>query len=180
MGQPDNQQSAEKMSRLAMLWGEALPSVSTFVRSVVRNPHDADDVIQATVSYLAQHFDDYDPKTPFIAWAIKVSRYRIMEQRHQNTRQPLLLGDEALASLSCVMAEESAYQQDRLHALEHCMGRLSTHHQQVLANRYYEHQSREEIAEAMSIKVNSVSVMLFRIRQVLHECINNRLGGASQ
>lgn len=178
MDRCDHNQSTEKMSRLAMLWGRALPSVSAYVRSIVRNRHDADDVIQATVSYIAQHLDDYDPQTPFVAWAIGVARYRIMEYRHQNTRQPLLLGDEALASLTAAMTQESEQLEERLDALEHCIGRLSEHHQRVLANRYYEHQSREAIAKSMGIKANSVSVMLFRIRQVLHDCINGRLGGA--
>lgn len=178
MDQQDHNQSTEKMSRLAMLWGKALPSVSAFVHAAVCNLHDADDVLQATVSYLAEHLDDYDPETPFVAWAIGVARYRIMEQRHQKNRQPLLLGDEAIASLSTAMVEESGHLEDRLEALGHCIGRLNEHHQQVLANRYYEYQSREQIAEAMGIKVNSVSVMLFRIRQVLFDCINSRIGGA--
>lgn len=178
MGQQDHNQSTAKMSRLAMLWGKALPAVSAYVHAAVVNQHDADDVLQATVSYLAEHLDDYDPATPFVAWAIGVARYRIMEHRHQKNRQPLILGEEALASLSTAMAEESVHLDDRLEALEHCIGRLSESHQQVLANRYYESQSRQQIAEAMGIKVNSVSVMLFRIRQVLFDCINSRMGGA--
>lgn len=179
MDQQAQLQSTERMSRMAMLWGKALPSVSAFVHSAVRNPHDAEDVIQATVSYIAQHFDNYDPETPFVAWAIGVSRYRIMDHRNQNTRRPLLLGDEALASFCVAMAEESGQREDRLEALEHCIGRLSDHHQQILAKRYYEDQSREDIAEALGIKTNSVSVMLFRIRQALHGCINSRLGGTA-
>ncbi|MEM9346709.1 MAG: sigma-70 family RNA polymerase sigma factor [Planctomycetota bacterium] len=171
--QPSN--NKDQMSRMAMLWGKALPSVSAFVHSIVRNQHDVDDVLQATVSYIAEHFEDYEPGTPFVAWAISVARFRVMEYRHQNKRQPLLLGDDSMASLSTAMIKEAESIDDRLEALEHCIGRLGERHQQVLADRYYEQQSREQIAEALGIKVNSVSVMLLRIRQVLHDCINSRL-----
>lgn len=173
------EQNTDKMTRLAMLWGKALPSVSAFVHSLVRNQHDADDVIQATVSYIAQHLDNYQPGTPFVAWAITVARYRVMEYRHQNARKPLLLGDEAILSFSHAMAEESEHFDDRLEALEHCIGRLSERHRQVLINRYYEDESREQIAKEIGVKVGSVSVMLMRIRQSLHDCINSRLGGAA-
>lgn len=173
-------QTADKMSQLALLWGKAQHAVSAYIHAAVRNHHDSEDVIQATVSYIAHHFDDYDPTRPFVAWAIGIARYRILEHRNQNQRKPLLLNDDALDALSRVMALESDQTDQRLEALDHCMGRLNPQHRKVLADRYYEHKTREQIADDLSIKVNSVSVLLRRIRQILFECVSQRMEGATR
>lgn len=168
-----------KMSDLALQWGKAQLSVSAFVRSVVLNHHDAEDVIQATVSYIAHHYADFDPSTSFEAWAISVARYRVLEHRHQNQRKPLLLDDDALDALSKAMTSEAKDIDDRLEALEHCIGRLSDRHRDVLDMRYSGTHSREEIADTLDIKPQSVSVLLRRIRQVLAECVSQRMGRSS-
>jgi RNA polymerase sigma-70 factor (ECF subfamily) len=171
--------SPDDVSQLALLWGKAQHSVSAYVHAAVRNHHDAEDVIQATVTYIAHHFDEYDPARPFQAWAIGIARYRILDHRNKNKRKPLLLGDDALESLTNAMARQATTADDRREALEHCMGRLKPEHRQVLADRYYSDNSRQEIADTLGIKARSVTVLLRRIRLILAECIGNRVKGAS-
>ncbi|MEM9109594.1 MAG: sigma-70 family RNA polymerase sigma factor [Planctomycetota bacterium] len=171
--------SPEDVSRLALLWGKAQHSVSAYVHAAVRNHHDAEDVIQATVTYIAHHFEEYDPDRPFIAWAIGIARYRILDHRHQGRRQPLLLGDEALDSLTDAMARKADTADDRREALDHCMGRLKPEHRRVLAERYGSDKGREEIASDLGIKARSVTVLLRRVRTVLAECIDQRMKGSA-
>lgn len=172
----DQSQSSDKMSQLALLWGQAKPAVYAYVRSVVRNHHDAEDLIQATVSRLAERFDDYDPSRPFVAWALGFARYIVMEHRNNSYRRPLLLGDEALESLSHAIDEQSARIDERYEALEYCIGRLSDRHQSLLNQRYRHDESRQQIARQLDVKENTVSVTLRRIRQALADCVAQRLG----
>lgn len=174
-----NSKQSEKMTDLALLWGKASTPVSAYVRSVVPNYHDAEDIIQATVSHIAHHFDEYDPERPFVAWAIGIARYRIMESRHQNQRKPLLLGDEALDKLSGAMIAEAEQIEHRLEALDHCIGRLNPKHQQVLEQRYQGQKSHKVIAQSIGIKEKSVSILLWRIRQILADCVTQRIGEQS-
>lgn len=171
--------SPEDISQLALLWGKAQHSVSAYVHAAVRNHHDAEDVIQATVTYITHHFDEYDPDRPFQAWAIGIARYRIFDHRNKNKHQPLLLGDEAIESLTQAMARQAPHADDRREALEHCMGRLKPEHRQVLSDRYYNDNSRQEIAENLGIQARSVTVLLRRVRLILAECIARRVKGAS-
>ena len=173
----NNNPSSQKMSQLALLWGQAKPAVFACVRSVVRNHHDAEDVIQATVSRIAEHFDDYDPSRPFVAWALGFARYIVMEYRNKNYRRPLLLGDEALETLSQAIEQESHLIDERYEALEHCMDRLSDRHQLILTQRYRKDKSHLQIAQEIGVKQNTVSVTLRRIRQALADCVADRLGG---
>lgn len=177
--QPYNH-SPEDVSQLALLWGKAQHAVSAYVHAAVRNHHDAEDVIQATVTYITHHFDEYDPERPFQAWAIGIARYRIFDHRQKNKHRPLLLGDEALESLTDAMARQADSADDRREALEHCMARLKPEHRQVLADRYYNGNSRQEIADHLGIQARSVSTLLRRVRLVLAECIDKRLQGVSR
>lgn len=59
------QHTPEDVSQLALLWGKAQHAVSAYVHAAVRNHHDAEDVIQATVTYITHHFDEYDAGRPF-------------------------------------------------------------------------------------------------------------------
>ena len=170
--------SPDDVSRLALLWGKAQHSVSAYVHAAVRNHHDAEDVIQATVTYIAHHFEEYDPDRPFVAWAIGIARYRILDHRNQNKRQPLLIGDDALESLTDAMVRKADSADERREALDHCMGRLKPEHRRVLSDRYYKDKGREEIAADLGIKSRSVTVLLRRVRAVLAECIARRVKGA--
>lgn len=178
--EPDRKSSSEKMSQLALLWGQAKPSVFAYVRSIVRNHHDAEDVIQATVSRIAEHFDEYDPSRPFAAWALGFARYIVMEYRNKSMRRPLLLGDEALESLSHAIADEAGRIDERYEALEHCIDRLSDRHRHIMTQRYRKDMSRQEIARQLGMKENTVSVTLRRIRQALVDCVSQRMGGAAR
>lgn len=174
-----NGPSRENMSELTLHWGKAQPSVTAYVRSLIHNHHDAEDVIQATVTHILDHYDQYDSSRPFIAWAIGIARIRVLHYRDKNKRKPLLLGDDAMDALSSAMALEAETVDERLEALDHCIGRLSDKHKLALSKRYREQDSRKDIAEALGIRENSVSVLLRRIRNVLEECVSNRLGGTS-
>lgn len=167
--------ATRKMSDLALLWGKALPAVSAFIRSAVQDYHDSEDVTQATVHYIARHFDEYDPARPFVAWAIGIARYRVLEHRHQKGRSPALLGERALESLSEAFIDVSPEMDARREALEHCLGLLKKRHQAVVRQRYFEGASREDIAERLGVKANTVSVTLRRVRESLARCIDERM-----
>ncbi|MFK7787922.1 MAG: RNA polymerase sigma factor [Phycisphaeraceae bacterium] len=174
--------NSKKMSKLTLLWGQAQPTVTAYIRASLRDHHDSEDVTQATVQYLVEHFDDYDPTTPFAAWAIGIARYRILECIHQRKRSARVLSDEVIQMLpdAFVAIEDKVLpQQD---ALEQCIQKLPPRSKQVLYRKYYEGVRHEEIATALNIAPNSVTVMLRRIRQTLARCIESRMatkGGAS-
>ena len=159
-------------------WGQAKPSVSAYVRSIVRNHHDAEDVIQTTVSRIAEHFDKYDSSRPFVAWSLGYARLIVLEYRNKSSRKPLLLGDDALEALSGAIEKESNHIDDRHEALEHCVDRLKERHR-MADPAIPQDESRQQIAEKLNVKENTVSVMLRRIRQSWRNA-TDRLGRAAQ
>ena len=164
------------MSQLASLWGEAKPVVSAYVRATVRNYHDAEDLTQVVISKIAQRFDDYDDSKSFTGWALGFARLIILDYRKKSQRKPLLLDDNAIEELAPALELVSKHIDRRYEALEHCIGQLPMRHQSVLSQRYWQDLSCKQIASELSIKENTISVMLIRIRKALADCVAKRTG----
>ena len=62
--------------------------------------------------------------------------------------------------------------------LEHCLEQLPATMRSLIAAKYTEGRSSEEIAGTFSRNVTWVRVSLFRIRQQLRDCIEGKMGGS--
>lgn len=160
---------------LTLLWGRAQGSVKAYIHVSVPNVHDREDVLQSTVQYLIEHFEEYDPQRPFIAWAIGVARYRILEYRQKRTKRGRELGGDALQMVSDAFVEHSDELEPRSEALKQCLRMLNKKQLQIISRVYYDGASHEVIATEFDMKPNTVSVMVRRIRLALGKCIEARI-----
>lgn len=167
--------STEKVKDLALLWGDAQNSVKAFIHAAVPRVHDREDVLQSTVQYLIEHFSDYDPSRPFIAWAIGIARYRILDYRQKQACKGRELGGEALEMISTAFSEHVDDFEPRAEALKQCLGMLNEKQLKVVSRKYYDGASHGVIAKEFDMKPNTVSVMIRRIRLALGKCIESRI-----
>lgn len=61
----------------ARLWTLAVPAVSAFISSLVRDFQDRDDLLQNVAVAVLESFDRYDPSFSFTGWAIGIARNQI-------------------------------------------------------------------------------------------------------
>ena len=59
------------------LWTLAVPTVSAFIISLVRDFQDRDDVLQETAVAVMESFARYDPAQSFVGWAIGIARNQV-------------------------------------------------------------------------------------------------------
>lgn len=176
----DPQQTArdahtEQMVSLAKLWASASPTVESFVAASVRDPHDRDDVIQATSEYLARNFDKFEPGTSFVGWAVSVARFRVLELWRDRSRDRLVLTGDALESLAEVAVEMQGQASERHRVLGDCIDRLGKGQRRILDMRYGLSMRPAAIGEELGKSANSVSAALLRVRKALRQCIEARL-----
>ena len=74
---PNDNASAEFVS---LLTGHQRKLYS-FILSLLRNPSDADDVLQETNLVLWQKCNEFEPGTNFGAWAFRVAQFQVMAHR---------------------------------------------------------------------------------------------------
>jgi len=131
----------------------------------------ADETITRVVRKMPEIADTYvgDPM-PYLC---KVARYVFLEHIRKPVPLPVPLPDPW---------EEK----EPLHAcLDHCMKELPPEDQRV-AREYYaadgraKIERRQKLAEEMGIKLNALRIRMYRIRAMLHPCINECLKEEAQ
>lgn len=147
-----------------------------YIISLMPGMDGTDDVLQETNLVLFEKFASYQPGTNFRAWACAIARFEVKAHRRKLLRQGRLILDEELAEQ---LAEHTAAidndQDERLRALNRCLGRLQENERELIEHRYYSKLTLEDFAARCGRPVESSRVSLFRIRASLRKCINGEL-----
>jgi RNA polymerase sigma-70 factor, ECF subfamily len=161
--------------RLARLWGEAESAVQAYVFSAVSDFHDAEDVVQQVALTVARRFDEYDPARPFVAWTLWLAKSRIIDHYRQCERRQRIFSDTVLDQVAAVLVQRQPERSARQAALEICLEKLPVKSRHLLELRYLEENSIESVAASIGSTGGAVRVMLFRVRDVLADCIQTQL-----
>ncbi len=146
-----------------------------FIGAVVRDAHAREDVFQETVVILWREFPRYDPGRPFGAWARGIAAKKLLEQRNNQRRSPLLCSPEAIRALADAAERATSDKRATLEALEHCVARLPDRSRRLLAMRYGQSQPPETIARHLGMTIAAVYQALWRLRGALRQCMRRYL-----
>ena len=142
---------------------------------LVLRQSDADDVLQEASVALWKKFDQFDPELPFLPWAKRFVFLEVLNFRKRKKGAPIALSDSVIEQLG----EENSAHEDVLavqrEALEGCVAKLKSRDREMLEARYDSETSLVELANSSNRSVNSMYVILNRIRKQLLQCVNRVL-----
>ena len=145
-----------------------------YIRALVPNCHDAEEILQDTASVLWRKFDHFEAGSNFLAWALTVARFRVKE--HQRASRGGVPFDEAFAE---AVAEDTVALSSRLtdmrEALENCLGKLKPRDRTLFQQRYSTDAAVPDLAKQLGRPVSTVYNALARIRSSLLACVQRRL-----
>ena len=148
-----------------------------YIYSLTANSDQAGEVLQETNRRLWQLKDKYDAKRSFIPWALKVAYNQVRTARKKFQRERLVFQEEA--TLHAIAGDQSRWNDrldERVVALESCLGKLSSNHRYLVQEYYQGDVTIESLAKTMNSRANSIAVVLHRIRQSLADCIRRKMG----
>jgi RNA polymerase sigma-70 factor (ECF subfamily) len=161
--------------QFAALWTTAQPTVAAFIRMLIPDYQQADEVLQRVAVTLVRKFDHYDPSRPFGAWAVGVAKYEVLYYRRERATDKHLFGDdivEQIASRYEVLAEDVDPLRE---ALRQCVDQLKGRSKRVIDLRYRRGMKSSAIAEEMVLSSGAVRMLLCRVRESLRRCIERRI-----
>lgn len=149
-------------------------SIYTYIRVLIPNRADAEDVFQETSRTLWEKFDEYrpGPDSDFRAWALRIAQLKSLGYRRRESRKRKLFSDEAYTALdqAAWMTIESI--DSRLEPLGDCYHKLPEDDRHLLDTRYRVGLNVEVIAQEMGRSVHSIYRALRRIHGALFVCIH--------
>jgi RNA polymerase sigma-70 factor (ECF subfamily) len=168
---------AKDTEEFAALWIAAQGRVAAFVRTLVPDFDQADEVLQRVAVALVRNFDRYDRTRPFGAWAIGVAKYEVFYHRRQKATDKHVFGEDLLEQVadrfeSLAMDQWGPFRA----ALNQCLEELDPRARHLVDLRYGRGLKSPAISEKLHLSSGAVRMMLLRARSALRHCIEHRIG----
>jgi len=146
-----------------------------FIFTLTHDWSATEDILQETAQVMWSKFDTFKPGTDFVAWALAIARYQVMDYRKRRLRQSLF-DNELTEQLAQRAAEHMADEDNRRHeALKTCLGKLTKRDRHLIELRYRLDTTIRDIAEKLGCHTKSVYRSLQRIRLQLFRCIQRAI-----
>ncbi len=173
-----DESAVQGQARVTQLLMRHRTELFAYLLASVRNPHDAEDLLQDVSLAASTSWAQYRPGAPFLPWAREIARRRVLNYGKRQGRRMTLLEPEVLESLDAaavaVESEEESLD-PRRGALRRCLRELGAPVERVLALRYGERMSVGRIASEVDKTVQATYAILKRTKQAIRECVARRL-----
>lgn len=156
------------------LWTLAVPAVSAYVASLVRDFQDRDDVLQETAVAVVASFDRYDPSRPFLGWALGVARNQTLLHIRRKGRDRLAFDTAAVEALASAFAEVAPAETRKLDRLRDCIETLDVRSRELCRFRYEDDLKPAAIGQLLGVGANAVAKALQRVRDQLRACVERK------
>lgn len=165
-------QQGDKLA-FAQIVAEFQTPVFNLAYRMLGNRNDAEDAAQETFLRAFAQLKTYDPNQSFGTWLLSVAAHYCIDRLRRRKFQWLSFDDprwdESAPSLISDLPspESSALAREREEEVQKGLQKLPPHYRMVLALKYWNEMSLEEISQITGDNVGTVKVKLFRARQML-------------
>jgi RNA polymerase sigma-70 factor, ECF subfamily len=163
--------SCERNDQIVQLLTGVQQQLVRYVRTLVPQQADADEVLQETNLFIWRHADEFELGTNFAAWACKIAYYQVLTFRKRQARSRLHFSDALVEQLASVAVGGPPGDNDDAEALDSCMEKLGEQDRELMDLRYQPGATVAEVARRVGRSTKAVYNALGRIRTWLLECI---------
>ena len=164
----------KEIEQLAVDWTGAQRTVAAFVRTLVTDFHQSEEILQRVAVALVRKYEQYDHSRPFVAWAIGIAKLEVLAFFRQQSRDRLVFGDalvERIAESHQLAAQRSP---PTSQFLAECIEQLDGRARRAIQLRYAENLRTAQIAQTMAITDGAARMVLTRARTLLRDCLKTR------
>jgi RNA polymerase sigma-70 factor (ECF subfamily) len=143
-----------------------------YVRSLILDLNDVEEIVQNTNLLLWEKRDQFDISKDFRPWAFQIARYKVLEYRAQCKRKCVHFSDALIDELAIKSPQYSErVDADLMADLRRCIAQLAARDRDILNQRYSSRATCESVAKAIGRPIHWVYKALNRIRQELADCM---------
>lgn len=146
-----------------------------FIRSLLPQFADAQDVFQRCSLTLWKQFDSFDQERLFLPWACQIAFNEVRNFRRVAGRDRLQFTDELIEQLAARRQESLADCSKRSSALRSCLAGLKASDRELIQAVYEHAKPIEEIATSTGKAMQTLYNRLSILRRALLACIEKKL-----
>lgn len=148
-----------------------------FIRSLVANRADADEVLQEVNLFVWRHATEFQLGTDFAAWSFRIAHFKVGTYWKRQARDRARLSDSVVDELAQQAIDLSSTSSQRQDALDLCLKKLTDEDRKLVLLRYEPQATTETVAKCTNRSVKAIYKALNRIRTRLLECVDRTLAG---
>jgi RNA polymerase sigma-70 factor, ECF subfamily len=153
-----------------------LPRLRRFARTLARNAHDADDVVQVAVERALARLEQLRPGSEISSWLFGIVRNAWIDEVRGRARQGRVFAAEELGEH---VGEDSMGSVADTLAVQNALARLPEEQRAAVGLVLVEGLSYKEAARVMEIPIGTLTSRLARGREALQEMLSDTTGAAS-
>lgn len=161
--------------RFVSLLTQHEPALRRFIRTLLPAWGDVDEVTQRVALAAWRKFDQFDPATDFLKWALVVARFEALAFRRAMGRDRLVFSAEFLELLAEEEEAETELAAREERALEGCLQKLPPERRALVMQAYADDTSQRDLAASLGKSPAALYMLLARIRGELAACIERTL-----
>ena len=124
-----------RIDELVRLLAQNQRRLFLYVRTLVPNHADAEEVLQNTNLVLWREFGTFEPGTNFAAWSCRVALNQVLAWRKKRQRDRLQFSDELLALVATAAEDAADALEERSRALAGCLEKLPAEQRELVRLR---------------------------------------------
>jgi len=151
--------------------------LAAYLRSLVADASEADDLFQETMVIAWRRLDDFDHTRPFGPWLRGIARKLVLAYRRKANQRPCTATtlERLEARLDQIAGRPGDTWEEKLDLLGECVRSLPAHYHVVVVRRYFHEQAIEPLAQTLNLSVAAVKKRLQRARGMVLDCIERKL-----
>ena len=142
---------------------ELLPRLRRFARTLVGNPHDADDLVQIAIERALARSEQLRADAPLAGWMFGILRNAWIDETRGRVRRNRLFAPEELGAQ---VADPMGGRQAESLVVQEAVARLSAEQREVIGLVLIEGLSYREAADILGVPVGTVTSRLARAREI--------------
>jgi RNA polymerase sigma-70 factor (ECF subfamily) len=152
---------------------ELLPRLRRFARTLARDPHDADDLVQIAVERALARSEQLRPDSPLSSWMFGILRNAWIDEARTRGRRNRVFVPEALGEH---VSDASSDAHSDVLTVQDAMARLPDEQRIAVGLVLVEGLSYREAAEIMGVPVGTLTSRLARGREALQTMLADTTG----
>jgi RNA polymerase sigma-70 factor, ECF subfamily len=172
---PEGSAAKLRNAEFMRLFVRSEPRIYAYIRSLVVNQSDAEEVLQETATISWAKFDEFQPGTDFVRWAVRIAYWEVRSMAKRKRRDALVFSETFVETLAEDTAAMDPYCVAAHEALTACLEKLKHRDRDLFQRRYVSGLRVNQIAEQVGRPLDTIHSAFRRIRRVLTECIQMKL-----
>jgi len=162
-----------------VLMDRHVASIRRCIGSMVRNPTDADDLLQEVLLKVWRHLSTFRSQSSFRTWMTRVAINEALQSYRREQRRPIcqVLGDFDRFASPNQSPLQSLTRAETTKIVRKAVVELPEKYRQVLILREFEQLSSKETAQALHSSIPAVKTLLFRARLMLLAALQRSRSG---